>query len=88
MNPAEAPTLVVPVAEGIEVASHQVNLEVSTQHQQICKVNSAGTASCASNGMMDVHYHHSVDILSTFPYLVTVEVYPSLTSKMAYQIFC
>ena len=73
-----APTLVVPVAEGIEVASHQVNLEVGTQNQQVGKVDSAGTASCAGNGMMNMHYHHSVDILATLPHLIPVGGIPQL----------
>ena len=60
-----ASTPVVPVTEGIEVASHKVNLEVGTQNQQVGKVDSAGTASCAGNGVMNMHYHHSVDILAT-----------------------
>ena len=57
MSPAEKLqsagfTLVVPVAEGMEVASHQVNLKVGTQDQQICKVDSAGPASCSGNCMV------------------------------------
>ena len=73
-----ASRLVVPVAEGIEVASHQVNLEVGIQDQQICKVDSAGSASCSGNSMVDVDYHDSVDILSTLPYWLTVGGVPQL----------
>ena len=73
-----AATSEVPVAEGIEVASHQVYLEVGTQYQQVCKVDSARPASCSGNGVVDVDNHNPVDLLSTFPHWLTVGGIPQL----------
>ena len=44
-----ATTSEVPVDEGVEVTSHQVNLEMRTQDQQISKVDSAGSAGSPCN---------------------------------------
>ena len=43
----------VPVAEGIEVASHQVHLEACTQDQQVSKADSAGSAGGPCHCMID-----------------------------------
>ena len=60
----------IPVTEGIEVTAHKVNLAMGTQHQQVGKVDSARTASGASHGMINMHYHQAINALTTLPYLL------------------
>ena len=60
----------IPVAEGIEVASHEVHLEVGTQDKQVSEVDSARSAGGPSHCMINMHNHQAINALATLPHLL------------------
>ena len=60
----------IAVAEGIEVASREVHLEVGTQDKQVNEVDSAGSAGGPSHCMINMHNHQAINALATLPHLL------------------
>ena len=60
----------VSVTEGVESTTHEVYLEVCTEEQQICKVDSAGTVSRTGNRVVRMCHHQAINALTALPHLL------------------